>query len=329
MISTPHLRAMTVAFALAAVIGAPPAAAQTDLAPGLQSVLDRTPADQLVVPLERYERFHRNSAEAGQASLLLGQLHHVRGEYRQAADAFMRAAARLDPPRKPEAHYWAGLAWLGSGDVSQARAALEAAARPGSPRRSEALFALATVWERTGRPERAMEVLATLLDENPGPMAAAALERVTALAPALHRDDEAARARVRLAREYPRSIEALRFAAASTPVKPSQSPVRAGAGRLPAVGTAPSTRTPAPSVAARGPWMLQIGAFSDLGRARALADAAHRAGYDPVRVQSLGDPAANLYVVRVGLFSTAEAANNAGAHAGHMLGVPWRVVHAP
>src|SRR6185369_15662856 len=39
--------------------------------PPLQTLLDRVPADSLVRPLERFERFHRNAAEAGEASLVL------------------------------------------------------------------------------------------------------------------------------------------------------------------------------------------------------------------------------------------------------------------
>jgi tetratricopeptide (TPR) repeat protein len=313
--------------------------------PPLQTLLDRVPADSLVRPLERFERFHRNAAEAGEASLVLGQLHFARGEYRQAADAFMRAAARLDPARKAEAHYWAGLAWLGTGDGSQAHAALDAAARPGSPRRAEALFANATTWERERRPERAFDALGELLRGDPGVMGAAALERVAALAPVVHHDEEAARARDRLAREYPHSIEALRLSAAAAPPAaevahvPAPGPVATPpAARAPvalphaspgSITGAPAVRPPPFGAGPAGPFVLQIGAFSDLVRARALADAARRAGYTPVRVTSLGDPAVNLYVVRVGLYRTPETARQAGAQAARVLDVPWRVIPAP
>ncbi|MGH7741668.1 MAG: hypothetical protein ACRENS_06565, partial [Candidatus Eiseniibacteriota bacterium] len=37
----------------------------------------------------------------------LGQRHYARGEYRQAAEHFALAAARLEPARKPTARYWA------------------------------------------------------------------------------------------------------------------------------------------------------------------------------------------------------------------------------
>jgi tetratricopeptide (TPR) repeat protein len=290
------------------------------LPPSLQNVLDRTDADGLVVPLERYERYHRHASEAGEAALLLGQLHFARGEYRQAANAFMRASARLEPGRKEDARYWAGLAWLGADDISQARAALSAATRPASRRRPEALFAIATAWEREHRPDRALETLNGLLAGDPGPMGASALERVIALGSSLHQPEAAARARDRLVRDYPHSIEAIRASAASQAPEPAVAPARPSSG-----AAEPRAATPR----AGGPFALQIGAFSDLHRARDLADAARRAGYERVRVASLGDPSANLYVVQVGLYATPEAAREAGARARRMLNVPWRVVTAP
>ena len=102
--------------------------------PALDSLLARHPADSLVAPLRRFESEHGHVSEGGEAALLLGQLHYARGEYRQAADAFARAAARLQPARKPEARYWAGLSWIALKDPQQARASLEEVVSSGSER---------------------------------------------------------------------------------------------------------------------------------------------------------------------------------------------------
>src|SRR6266436_7212957 len=84
-----------------------------------------------------------------------GQRHYARGEYRQAADAFGRAAARLEPARKPEARYWSGLSWLGAGDAVQARSAFEDVIAAGSPRRAFAELGMAQSWELAGQGDRA------------------------------------------------------------------------------------------------------------------------------------------------------------------------------
>src|SRR5207248_2496297 len=65
----------------------------------LDALARRYPADSLVAPLRRFEIERGTLREAGEAAMLLGRLHFARGEYRQAADAFARASARLDPSR--------------------------------------------------------------------------------------------------------------------------------------------------------------------------------------------------------------------------------------
>src|SRR5262249_54550284 len=80
------------------------------------------------------------------APMVLGQLYYARGEYRRAAETFGRAAARLDPGRKPEARYWAGLAWLALGDANQARAALDEVVGGGGLRHTEAMLAQVQAW---------------------------------------------------------------------------------------------------------------------------------------------------------------------------------------
>src|SRR5437660_697819 len=59
----------------------------------LRELLDARPADSLVAPLRKFESEHAQAAEAGEAAYVLGELHFARGEYRQACDAFGRAAA--------------------------------------------------------------------------------------------------------------------------------------------------------------------------------------------------------------------------------------------
>src|SRR5205823_4954281 len=79
-------------------------------------------ADSLAARLRRDERIAIGPRAAGEAALELGRLHYARGEYRAAAEAFARAAARLDPAHKDEPLYWEGLAWLGLGNPAAARA---------------------------------------------------------------------------------------------------------------------------------------------------------------------------------------------------------------
>jgi len=110
-------------------------------------------ADSLVPLLRALEAPQANEtrgpAEIAEVSLLLGRLHYARGEYALAADAFARAAARLEPARKHEARYWAGLSWIALGRPAQARALLEEVAGSGSPRVPEARLGAAQAWELT------------------------------------------------------------------------------------------------------------------------------------------------------------------------------------
>lgn len=175
----------------------------------VQRLLESVPADSLARPLARLEASLRGAGGA-EAALTLGRFHYARGEYRQAAAAFARATPRFAPARRAEPRYWAGLAWLGAGEAGQARGAFEEAARAGSSRRAEALLGVALCWESARRPERALEALQTLLAGEPGEAGPAALERTAALAASLRRPELARRARERLLREYPRSMEALR-----------------------------------------------------------------------------------------------------------------------
>src|SRR5437899_10759958 len=103
------------------LIAAAPAA---PIPPDLLLLLKRHPADSLVAPLRRFEVEHGQGSEGGEAAYVLGQLHFARGEYRQACDAFERAAARLEPERKPAARYWAGLSLPAPKEPEPARAAL-------------------------------------------------------------------------------------------------------------------------------------------------------------------------------------------------------------
>jgi len=288
----------------------------------VRQVLESCPADSLLLPLARLEAARRGS-DAAEAALTLGRLHYARGEYRQAAAGFERATPRSDPARRGEAHYWTGLAWLGAGEVGQARVVFEEAARSDSPRRPEALLGVALCWEAVRRPERALETLQTLLAGEPGEAGPAALERVAILATRLDRPELARRARERLAKDYPRSIEAVRA-------------VRAGATGA-ARASRPASRPPAPAaarlapppIAAQMPLAVQIGVFREEARARELADRARRGGLGPARVAALTDAGGRLYAVRVGVYATAGDARSAGARLGRALGVSWRLVPVP
>ena len=296
--------------------------AATPAPSSVRQVLESCPADSLIAPLARIEAARRGG-DAAEAALTLGRLHYARGEYRQAAGDFARATPRFDPTRRGEAHYWTGLAWLGAGEVGQARAAFEEAARNDSPRRPEAQLGVALCWEAARRPERALETLQTLLAGEPGEAGPAALEHVAVLATRLERPELARRACERLAKDYPRSIEALR---AVRPPTPGPTQASRPAPRLPAPAAA---RVAPPPVAAQVPLAVQIGVFREEALARELAERARREGFGPVRVAALTDAGGKLFAVRVGVYATAEDARSAGDRLGRALGVAWRVVPAP
>ena len=257
------------------------------------------PADSLVVRLQRREATASRPREAGEAALRLGSLFYARGEYRAAADAFSRAAARLDPGRKSEALYWTGLSWLGLKSPDPARAALAEVATSGSPRRSEALLGIAAAWEQEGRPDQAYEALQQVLAGDPGEAGPAALERLATLADRMHRPAEATRARARLLTSYPASIEATM---AATALAESEA------------------RGPA-----AGPVSIETGRFANAARARALAARAMHAGFADARVVKRGGSAARIYVVLLGSYPDAGEAARAKLRATRELGLSVRV----
>jgi len=285
-------------FSLALLLAATLASGQSS---DLESLLASTPADSLPAALRRVEASSRTPAQGARAVLVLGQLHYARGEFREAAAAFGRAAARLAPGEKPRARYAQGLAFLGLGETTQARAALDEVARTSPTLRNDALLATAQAWELAGRPERALETLEPLLGEPLGETGPAILERLGALAERANRQDEARRARERLLRDYPRSIEA-----ASARANLAASAQRPGAGTIAVV----------------------IGQFVDRARARLLAAEAKRAGFPNAQVITRGSGLAAIHVVRLGTYPSASEARDAGEQATRALGVSYQVVKA-
>src|SRR6185436_18247669 len=71
-----------------------------------------------------------------------------------------------------------------------------------------ALLGVAQTWEVAERPEKALETLEPLLGQPLDESGPTILERIAALAERADRQDEARRARERLLKDYPRSIEA-------------------------------------------------------------------------------------------------------------------------
>lgn len=276
------------------------AATETETLGGL---LAATPADSLPEALRGFEARHPRTAEGTEALLVLGQLHYARGAYRQAADHYARAAARLEPGRKAEARYWTGLSWLALGEADRARAVLdEVAAEPG-PRQADAMLARAQVWDMTRRPTRAMEALEGLLAIDMGELGPAALARAAELADAGGREEPARKARQQLLRDYPRSIEAA--AARRAEFSPASRPtVRARPGAATAV---------------------IIGAFVDPARARALAAAARASGFADAKVVSRGEGLTAVHRVRLGVYPGAAEARQAGAQAEQALGVTFEL----
>jgi hypothetical protein len=291
-------RTWIVAVATAAALGLPaPARAY---APELAAAL-APPIDSVAASLRRLESGSAGPVAAGEASLLIGHLHFARAEYRAAADAFSRAAARLDPSAKPEARYWAGLSWLALGQPVQARAALDEVVRAGSARRAEAQLAIAQAWDLGDRPDRAIAVLDELVASELGEIGPAALERFATLADRAGRPGQARRARERLLQRYPRSIEA-------------------AASRLALAALAPET--------GRNLIAVVIGSFIDPARARSLATSAKRAGFPDAQVVSQGSGLSAVHNVRLGTYSRRADAIRAGEQAERALGVTYTLARA-
>ena len=262
-----------------------------------------TPVDSLPRMLAALEAHPRPGASAADAAFLLGQLHHARGEYRQAAAAFTRAAGRSSGESRAEARYRAGLSLLGAGQGAAAREAFAAAMRDAPARAALAQLGVGQAFEQDRHADKAFAAYQQLLLGEPGEAGPAALERIAALGAALHRDEDARRARLQLAQKYPASLEAARLAASPVPAPP----------QLPG------------AIATRS---VQIGVFSERSRALALVDAARRAGFPDTgateRALSEGRPPE--WVVRLGRFANADVARRAGEKAERALGVSWKVV---
>jgi len=261
----------------------------------LDSVLAATPGDSLARPLRQLEVRGERGTDPGETALVLGQFHFARGEYRQAAETLARAAARLAPPRKLEARYWQGLALLAVQQTEEARGVLSDVAAAGGARRADAELGVAWTWEQAHRPDKALDVLDDLIASGAGEAGPAALERTVALAGELGQNDRARRARERLLKEYPRSVEAARVAPADA------------------------------SVARGDAFTVQIGAYGDADAARKLADRARRAGFDATRIVTRGDGAQRVNVVEIGGYPTRDAAMRAGARAANVLGVRYQL----
>jgi tetratricopeptide (TPR) repeat protein len=203
-------------FALLVLLAGPRAQA-------LESVWAKLPAgigaDSLGPALRRIEIAGPKATSAG-AAFALGQFHHARGEYHDAADAFGRAAARLLGYDRAEARYRQGLAWLGAQDGGRARAAFEEVSGLSQPLRPYSQLGLAQALALTSEPAREMEVLRRLLDGPAGEVEPAALERYAALCDGAHRTADAIAARDRLLRRWPRSLEAARLGQPSVLLRP-------------------------------------------------------------------------------------------------------------
>jgi hypothetical protein len=189
---------------LALVALAAPAWAMDDVWSRLPS---RLPADSLGPALERLEA-QGPVGIAAAAAYAQGEFHFARGEYRLAASAFGRAAARLQGLEHTEARYRQGLAWLGDRDPGHARAAFEEVAMLSQPYRALAQLGVARAYALGGDPEQELNVLRRLLDRPAGEAEPAALARYAALCDRLHRTGESRAARERLAKRWPRSFEA-------------------------------------------------------------------------------------------------------------------------
>ena len=193
----------------ALLAAAVPARAMEPVWPQVASV----PADSLVPALKTIEARGPRPVSAS-AAYALGQLHHARGEYRLAAEAFGRAAARLSGADRADARYRQGVAWLGAQEAGRARASFEEVAAASRALRALAQLGLAQSFALSGEPAREKSVLDRLLQEPAGEAEPAALARSIELSERLHRTSDAEAARERLRRRWPRSFEAARVSQA-------------------------------------------------------------------------------------------------------------------
>ena len=254
--------------------------------------------DSLAVRLTQAER-SADPRAAGEAALMLGRLHYARGDYRPAADAFSRAAARLAPARKGEALYWAGLSWLGLGSNNAARAALDEVVAAHHPRRAEALLGIASAWESDERYDKALSTLQDLLAGESGEAGPAALERMGVVAGHLHRTADAERAHGRLLARSPGSMEAAALLA--------------------------RTKEASPAAPLNGPVAVEAGRFTSAARARGLVARAQRAGYKDARVVERGSASSRSFSVRLGTYPDRPTAREAQSRAAKELGLSARV----
>jgi tetratricopeptide (TPR) repeat protein len=281
-----------------ALLSALPVAALASVEAAWRALPPALSADSCVTRLRRWEAAAPSGLDPADVSLALGQLHYARGEYRQAREAFARAAAKHMGEARGEARYWVGLASLALAEGPEARDAFTEAAALSPERRPLARLGYAQAWDVERRPEKSFDALHVLLAEDAGEAGPAALERQATLAEQFKKNDEARKARQRLAREYPKSPEA---------------------GRLNA--------TPA-AAPGSGPVGVQIGVFADRDRATALAARARGAGFSAVQVvERRGEGARpTLWVVRLGRYASREEAEAAGDKAQRELGVGWQVM---
>ena len=190
-----------------------PAAAMDDVWSRLPAGL---PADSLGSALRRLEAAGPASTSAA-AAFAEGQFHHARAEYRLAAEAFGRAAARLQGLDHSEARYRQGLAFLGERDPARARAAFEEVAMLSGPYHALAQLGLARAHALAGDSDQELSVLRRLLDRPAGEAEPAALALYAALCDRQHHASEARAARERLAKRWPRSFEAALLSSAGAP----------------------------------------------------------------------------------------------------------------
>lgn len=266
----------------------------------LATIVRSLPPDSMPGAVQAWVARHPSGPAGVEALLTLGHMEYARGAYRPAAAAFARAGARLEPARKPEARYWAGLSWFALGDLERARGALEEVARAGGARSAGARLALAQVWEAAGRSDRAVEELDALLAGGAGELEATALAMLFEIAAGEHRELDADRAAQRLLREHPRSMEAA------------------------LIGQ--RVDTPLPT---QGHVAVRLGAFSDPERAQALAAAARRAGFSDVRIIPPSGAGAPLHVVRLGPYPDPELARRQAERVAERLGIVPERIQAP
>ncbi len=257
--------------------------------------------------LHEYLKAFPRGRHRREATLALGKLRYVQGEYAEAENLLSVFSPGVEKDFVGrEGIIQRGLSQLARGDAAGALLFL-ASARPdlsGSPEEEDFFFALSQAALRANKPNEATEALRTLLERHPrGDYAPQALYAMGVSLEMVGRSADAAGVFRQVMDRFPDSYEATR--------------VRDRGIRL---GPAPTS-----PLSLGGGFAIQVGAFSRRDLADALARDLKLAGVADVSVKQ-GSETPPIFRVRAGAFATREEAQALGERLRRERGFSYTVV---